>query len=342
MTHFPQSVDQLEEHLSEPSEPLIEHVAALRGDLLLLGVGGKMGPTMARMARRALDAANVSARVIGVSRFTDSSVRDQLEAFGVETHVADLLDEACYDRLPDADHVIAMTGFKFGTRQDPQTTWAVNTYLPALICRRYSQSQIVAFSTGNVYGPVAAPGMGSRVGDPLIPDGEYAAAAIGRERIYEYFGRKLQIPMTLLRLNYATELRYGVLVDLALMVARQEPINLTMGWVNVIWLRDANEMTLRALTQCGTPPEILNLAGEPFVEVRYLAEELGRRLGKVPRFKGTHSGKALLNDGTEAYSKLGKPQCGLDRMLDWTAEWVQLGKPLLHRPTHFLTSDGKF
>ena len=283
----PRTTAELEDLLSEPPSEVVEALANLPGSLILLGAGGKMGPTMARMARRASDLAGTERRVIAVSRFSDPTTRERLETWGVETIRCDLLDENAVAELPDAENVISMSGYKFGTRRTPHLTWATNCLVPAHVCRRYSQSRIAAFSSGNVYGMTPVDGTGSREGDPLEPLGEYSHAALGRERIYQYFARERNVRVTLLRLNYATELRYGVLVDLALQVARREPIDLTMGHVNVLWLGDANAMSLRALAHCASSAPAINMAGAEILRVREVCERFGDLLDVPVHFVGT-------------------------------------------------------
>ena len=247
MNNAPQTVDELEDHLSQPSDAVIEMFSQMAGDVIFLGVGGKMGPTMARMARRASDAAGTNRRVIGVSRFSNPDLRQRLESWDVETIACDLLDAEAVNALPAADHVIYMSGMKFGSSGAAPLTWAMNCYAPSLVARKYRDSRIAAFSTGNVYGMVPADGSGSVETDSLHPDGEYAITTMGRERIFEYFSETLSLPVAIIRLNYATELRYGVLVDIAQQVFAGRPVDVTMNRVNVIWLRDANAMTLLSL-----------------------------------------------------------------------------------------------
>lgn len=344
----PKSVDELEDHLSEPDSAVIELLARLDSDIVFLGVGGKMGPTMARMAKRALNAAGSKRRVIGVSRFGGGDLRQRLESWDIETQVCDLLDEAAVAKLPDAPLVVSMSGFKFGATQNPSYSWAMNCYLPGIICQRYRHSRIVAFSTGNVYGPVPIvqadgdPNCGSRESDPLVADGEYAMTAIGRERMYEHFSRSLEIPLAIVRLNYATELRYGVLVDLALQVDGGQPLDVSMARVNVLWLGDANRMTLRALVHTSTPPRVINMAGEELLELRSTAGRFAQLLGKQVTFRNREGTRALLNDGRDGYQYLGHPQVTADQMIAWTADWVHRGGETLGKPTHFQTTDGKF
>jgi nucleoside-diphosphate-sugar epimerase len=344
----PQSVDELEEHLSEPDASVIETLAKFDSDIVFLGVGGKMGPTMARMAKRAYDAAGIRRRVIGVSRFSSGNLRERLESWGVETIPCDLLDEDAVATLPETPLVMSMSGFKFGVTQNPSYSWAMNCYAPAVICKHYRRSRIVAFSTGNVYGPVpithpdGSPNLGSRETDELRADGEYAMTAIGRERMYEHYSRTLDIPLCLLRLNYATELRYGVLVDLALDIAAGRAVDVSMSRVNVIWLADANRMALRAFAHCASPPRVINLAGDEILSLRETSEQLAQQMGRDVSFCGTERSAALLNDGRAGYEFLGRPQVPAAQMIAWTAGWVARGGENLGKPTHFQTTDGKF
>ncbi|WP_425616597.1 NAD-dependent epimerase/dehydratase family protein [Anatilimnocola sp. NA78] len=348
LTKAPQSVDELELLLSEPDAAVIQTLAALDGDIVFLGVGGKMGPTMARMARRALDEAGSNRRVIGVSRFGSGDLRQRLERWGIETQSCDLLDEAAVAKLPDAALVVSMSGFKFGATQNPSYSWAMNCYAPGIICQKYRHSRIVAFSTGNVYGPVpitlvdGSPNRGCSETAPLVADGEYAMTAIGRERMYEHFSRTLNIPLVLLRLNYATELRYGVLVDIAHQIAAGQPVDVSMSRVNVIWLADANRMSLCALAHATSPPRVINLAGDEILSLRDVALQLGERMKLRVTFSGQEGTRALLNDGRDGYRLLGQPQVNAQQMIAWTADWVDRGGESLGKPTHFQTTDGKF
>ncbi len=304
----PASVEQLEELLSRPTPNVVQRLSNLSGDLILLGVGGKMGPTLARMARRAWDEAGVSHRVIGVSRFSDRALRDRLHQWGIETIACDLLDPQQVQALPDAPQVIAMSGFKFGADADPDRAWAANCYMPALIAQRYHSSRIVAFSTGNVYGLVPRGSGGSVESDPPRPEGEYAMTALGRERMYEYFSKQQQTPVALLRLNYATELRYGVLVDLAQQLAAGQRVDVGMSYVNVIWQADANAMTLAALEQATVPAQILNLAGPEILATRDICHAMAPYLGVSPQLAGEEHEDALLNNGHYGYRLLGQPR----------------------------------
>jgi nucleoside-diphosphate-sugar epimerase len=333
--------EQLETMLSEPTAEVIETLGRLPGDLVLLGVAGKMGPTLARMARRASDAAGVRRRVIGVSRFT-SGGQESLQAHGIETVPCDLLNEAEVARLPDAANVLFMTGKKFGSTGDEATTWAMNSYLPAVVCRKYRGSRVVAFSTGNVYGLTPVAGGGSRETDPPQPVGEYAMSALGRERLFEYFSRSSGIPMALLRLNYACEPRYGVLVDLAQRVWARQPIDLGMGYLNTIWQGDANAMALRAFAHVASPPLVVNVTGPELLSVRAVCECLGQLLDRQVSFTGTEAATAFLSNARRGFELLGTPRITAGRLLEWVAHWVMRGGRNLGKPTHFESHDGKY
>lgn len=332
---------ELENRLSEPSPEAIDAVASLNGDLMLLGVAGKMGPSLARMTKRAVDAAGKKTRVIGVARFS-SGGEDWLQAHGVETLRCDLLDERQLAKLPDVENVIYMTGMKFGATGNESLTWAMNAFLPGIVCQKFRQSKIVAFSTGNVYGlsPVAAGG--SKESDALNPIGEYAMSCLGRERMLEHSSRTLGIPMAILRLNYACDLRYGVLVDLARKVWAGEPIDLAMGCFNTIWQGDANAMTLAAFRHLASPPWIANLTGPELLSVRTVCERFAGRWKKPARFVGSESDSALLSNATVCQQSLGRQRILADELIDMVAVWIESGGRGLNKPTHFESRDGRF
>ncbi len=333
---------QLEQMLSEPTDAATSALAALSGDILLLGAGGKMGPSLARMTRRASDRGRTERRVIAVSRFGNRQVEQSLQRDGVETIRGDLLEESFVDALPDAANVIFMTGAKFGTSGNASMTWAMNVYLPSLICRRFRSSRILAFSSGNVYPFVPIDGGGSREQDTLEPVGEYGMSVLGRERIFEYFSRQYSIPMSVIRLNYAVEMRYGVLVDLAQQVFAEQPVDLTMGFVNAIWQADANAMSIAALADANTPPFVVNVAGPECLCVRETSQQFGRLMDRSVRFVGSARDTALLNNASKAYEKYGHPRVSADQLVAWTADWVQREQPTLSKPTHFQVRNGKF
>jgi nucleoside-diphosphate-sugar epimerase len=335
-------VEHLEELLSEPSPGVIEALGRIEGDLIVLGASGKMGPTLARMARRASDAAGVRRRILGVARFASEDQAATLLAHEIEVVPCDLLDPDQIDRLPDVPNVVFLAGMKFGTTGQEAMTWAVNSFLPGLVARKFRRSRIVALSTGNVYGLTPAGVGGSREEDPVDPRGEYAMSCLGRERVFEHFGRALNIPMALIRLNYAAEMRYGVLVDLARQVEAGEPIDLAMGYLNAIWQGDASAMVLRALEQVAVPTAVLNVTGPEQLRVREVAEQFGRLMGREVTFRGVESPDALLSDARRALGLFGPPRIDAGRMIRWTADWVRRGGPTLGKPTHFEVRDGHF
>lgn len=332
---------ELEDALSRPTPADVAALRDLKGDILVLGVSGKMGPSLARLARRASDEAGARRRVIGAARFSARATRDLLEQNGVETVACDLLDRAAIARLPECPNVVYMVGQKFGTSGNQPLTWATNVHAAALAAERFAGSRIVAFSTGNVYPLTSASGKGPVEDDPTGPVGEYAEAALGRERMFEFFSQKNGTKVALLRLNYAIEPRYGVLRDLADAIVRGDPIDLSMGHVNVIWQRDANSVALRALAHCASPPFVLNLTG-PMQSVHDLAERLGARLGVKPRFEGTESETALLSDAALCRELFGPPETPVGAMIERVADWVKAGGGSLGKPTHYEQRGGEF
>ena len=342
ITSTPATVTELEERLSRPVDADVAAAAQLEGDLMVLGAGGKMGPSLARLAHRAAEQAGVRRRVFAVSRFGTPGVAEALGAHGVETIMCDLLDPVALTHLPDVPNVVFMAGQKFGTSADPTTTWTLNAVLPGMVLQRFPTSRAVVFSSGNVYPLVPITGAGSVEQDPLEPIGEYAESVVARERVVTFLGEVQQTPLTILRLNYAVELRYGVLRDLADRLWRGEPVDLTMGYVNVIWQRDANAIALRSLAHCGVPATTLNVAGPEKLSVRALAERLGERLGRDPVFAGEEAPTALLSDASRCVELFGPPTLSVDTLIQWVAEWVRAGKASLGLPTHFEEREGKF
>jgi nucleoside-diphosphate-sugar epimerase len=328
----------LEELMSRPTPALAEALRRAPGDILVLGVGGKMGPTLARMARRA----DPGRRVIGVARFSEPGLREQLEAAGVECIAADLLSREALAALPDAPNVIFMAGRKFGSTGSEWLTWAMNAHVPALVAERYAASRIVAFSTACVYPFVDVQSDGApEAVPPTAPSGEYANSCVARERLFQHFSHEKGTAGRLLRLSYAIDMRYGVLHDVAQKVMKREPIDLAMGHANIIWQGEANDWALRTLAHCTTPTTALNLSG-PKVSIREVARALGERLGVAPVLTGQEAPTAWLVDCSEAFGLFGTPQVSLDQMLDWTADWVQRGGASLNKPTHYEARDGKY
>lgn len=337
-----QDVAQLEDLLSDPTEGVVRTLSRLDGDVLILGVAGKMGPTLARMAKRASVAAGVKRRVIGVSRFSSPSLENQLQSCGVETVRCDLLDPASLAKLPDSTNVVFMAGMKFGCTGQEWLTWAINSFLPGLVADRYRDSRIVVFSTGNVYGLSPVPRGGSREEDALNPSGEYAMSCVGRERIFEHFSRANQTKMAILRLNYASELRYGVLLDIAQRVNAGQPVSLSMGYLNTIWQADASAMSLESLRCASSPPNVINVTGPELISVRSVAEEFGKKFDKPVRFEGTESSDALLSNAAKSYELFGRPRLSARQVIDWIAYWVRSGGTTLAKRTHFEERAGHF
>ena|ERR1700682_1472516 len=337
-----QDVAQLEEILSEPTEGVVRSLGCLAGDIVVVGVGGKMGPTLSRMAKKASQRAGVKRRVIGVSRFSSSSIEDRLQAWGIETIRCDLLDTTSLAKLPDSANVVFMAGMKFGSTGREWLTWANNTFLPGLVADRFRNSRIAVFSTGNVYGLSPITRGGSREEDSLNPAGDYAMSCVGRERICEHFSRMNKTPMTILRLNYACELRYGVLLDIAQRVDAGHPVSLSMGYLNTIWQADASAMALESLAYAATPPRVINITGAELLRVRQLASGFGERLGKPVRFEGTESSDAILSNAHKSFELFGRPAVSVQQMVDWIAVWLKNGGPTLAKPTHFEERAGHF
>ncbi len=333
---------QLEDLLSAPSSRDCDLMSRLEGDVMVLGAGGKMGPSLAARVRRATDQAGRSRRVFAVSRFSSPQVAQSLAASGVEIIEADLLDRSSYGRLPDAPNILYLAGRKFGSTDRPDLTWAMNTLVPAYTFERFRSSRIVAFSSGNVYPFVAAASGGCAETDSVAPVGEYAQSCVARERVIEYFSRENRTPALLFRLNYAVDLRYGVLVDIARKVRDRETIELGVGSFNVIWQGDANSYALRCLELCGSPPRILNVTGPETVSLRRAALFFGACFGTEPKFAGEESCTSLLSNASACHALLGYPEVSLATLMERVADWVGRGQPLLNKPTHFEVTDGKF
>ncbi len=336
------SLDELEDRLSQPSERLIRDMENIEGDILLLGVGGKMGPSLAKLAKRATSASNKTRRIIGVSRFSDDALKEGLENHGIETITADLMVEEELKSLPELPNVIYMVGKKFGTGGNEHLTWAMNSYLPGRVAEKFKDSKIVVFSSGNIYPFVPVFSGGATERTPPNPLGEYAQSCLGRERIFEHFSHKYRIPMLIYRLNYAVEMRYGNLLEIATAVFHDQPVDLRLGHMNVIWQGDANEIALRSLMHCNFPPTILNVTGPETISIRWVAEEFGRLLGKTPQFAGAEADTALLNNASRSQQLFGYPSVSLAQLIEWTAAWVEAGGQTHGKPTHFQVRDGKF
>ncbi len=333
-----ESVDALEDFLARPSQALVDDLAQVEGDIMILGVAGKMGPTLARLAKNAAP----HKRVIGVARFSDAAVRERLQAWGVETIACDLLDRAALEALPKVPNVIFAAGHKFGASSNQSLTWAMNTHVPALVAEVFKASRIVAFSTGNIYPLTPVGRQGADEATPPGPVGEYAQSCIGRERMFEYFSGKYDTPGRIFRLNYAIDMRYGVLYDIASRVHRGEVVDVTMGYVNVIWQGDANAQVLRCLRHCTTPSTPINCTGPETISVRWLVTQFAHRFGVPVQVSGQEAPNALLSDTTLANRLFGYPLVPLGQMIDWVADWISREQPAHGKPTKFEVRDGGF
>lgn len=335
-------VEQLDDALSQPSDQLIAAMTRISGPIIILGVGGKMGPTLARMICRADAAAGIERKVYGVSRFSTGNLASQLTEWGVQAITADLLDPAQLDRLPDAPNVIYMAGFKFGASENAAKTWAMNVLLPGMVCRKYPTSRIAAFSSGNIYPMTTINGGGSTEADAVGPIGEYAITCLGRERAFEHYSRSAKTPVSLIRLSYACELRYGVLVDIAQCVWNNQPVNITNNCFKVIWQADANEMSIRALEYADSPPFILNVTGPEVMSMRRVAEQFGQLMDRTPVFEGVEADCMRLNNAQFSHRLFGYPRVGVEQMIHWVSDWIKRGGESLNKPTHFEVRNGKY
>ena len=335
-------VTALYNQLLEPSPALLSDIATLDGDIMILGVGGKMGPALAKLARRALNLVGSERKVIGASRFSEPGLVEELNQLGIETHVADLLNEDQLQSLPAAKNVLYLAGTKFGTTGKESFTWAMNAYLPGRVAEKYRDSNIVVFSTGNVYPltPVDAGGATEKLSpEPL---GEYAQSCLGRERVFQYFSTKNNTPVFIYRLNYANDVSYGVLLEIAKAVKERKPIDLRMGYVNVIWQGDANEIAIRALNHCSVPAKMVNVTGPETVSIKWLGGQFGNIFGQEPVFINTEESTALLSNAAVSNDLFGYPKVLLNQMIQLIAEWVNQGGKTINKPTHFQERQGKF
>ncbi|HOE10784.1 MAG TPA: NAD-dependent epimerase/dehydratase family protein [bacterium] len=332
----------LENRLSGPTPDVVRAMSELEGNLMILGVGGKMGPTLARLAARTVKDAGLNKKIIGVDLFPSNVHREKIEQAGVETIACDCLDRAALESLPDVPNLVFMAGRKFGSTGAEHLTWAVNTYLPALVAQRFRNSRIVVFSSGNVYPFTSVLQGGPSEDHPTGPIGDYAQSCIGRERMFQYFSDRFGTKALIFRLNYAVELRYGIILDIAQKVHAGIPIDLTMGNVNIIWQGDANARVLQSFALCDTPPRILNVTGPEIISIRWMARRLGHLLGREPVFTGSESETALISNSAQSMTLFGYPTVPIGRVIEWVAYWALIGGPTLDKPTHFEVRDGKF
>ncbi len=336
------SLDILEDLLSTPTPEAVKMFSGLEGDIMFLGIGGKIGPSMASMAKRACEQAGVEKRMYGVALFESAEQRKQLENIGIETYHGDLLDSDFIQGLPKVKNVYFLAGMKFGSEDNLSMTWAVNSFMPALVADYYKESNIVAFSTGCVYPLVSVESGGSLETDAPAPVGEYAQSCLGRERMFEYGSKQHGTKVCMIRLNYSVELRYGVLVDIALKVKKEEPIDLSMGYFNVIWQGDVNDVVLRSLEICESPAKYLNITGPDALSVRDVAIEFGKLFKKNPEFVNEEARTALLNNSEHAFQLFGRPKVSTERIIKWIAEWINQDGKMLGKPTHYEVRDGKY
>jgi hypothetical protein len=328
----------LDDLLCRPSQALIDDLSKVDGDIMILGVAGKMGPTLAGLAK----AAAPDRKIIGVARFSEAGVKDWLQARGIETINCDLLDEAAIKALPKAQNIVFMAGRKFGAEGDLSLTWAMNAHVPALVAQAFAGSNIVAFSTGCVYPFVPVNGSGASEDMAPNPPGEYAQSCVGRERMFEYFSRKHATPGRLFRLNYAIDMRYGVLHDIASKVLAGKPIDVSLGHVNFIWQGDASAQALRCLAHCDTPTSPINVSGHETLAVRDLAAKFGQRFGRAPVITGQEEPTAWLTNTSQAVKLFGLPVVDSDQLISWTADWVSRQMPSFGKPTRYEVRDGRY
>jgi len=336
------SEEKLDAMLTVPSAALIEDMKSLNGDLMILGAGGKMGPSLAVLARNAIVQAGVSARVIAVSRFSDPFAVKLLHDNGIETISADLMDEAAVAALPDVENVIYMAGRKFGTDGQEHLTWAMNACVPTIVARRFVKSRIVVFSSGNVYPMVPAHTGGCLEETKPMPNGEYGMSCLARERIFEHFAKAQGARVTIYRLNFAVDLRYGVLYDVASYIVKDQPVPLDMGAFHCIWQQDANEIAIRSLLHASSDVYRLNVTGPQMVPIKETAEKLAKHLGKKVTFTGEPKGSMFLSNASKMFATFGYPSVSVDTMIQWQAEWLLAGGRLLNKPTHFEERGGTY
>jgi len=336
------NIESVYKKLLEPSAGLIEDIATIDGDIIVLGIGGKMGPGLARVAKQAIDKAGINKKIIGVARFSEPGLQEQLNSEGIETISADLLNEDDLQALPQEKNVLYLAGTKFGTTGKESLTWAMNSYLPGRVAQKFKNSRIVVFSTGNVYPLVPVVSGGATEDLPPEPIGEYAQSCLGRERIFQYFSLKNNTPVLIYRLNYANDVTYGVLHEIAKSVKENQPVDLSMGTASVIWQGDANEIAIRCLKHCSAPAKILNVTGPETVSLRWLAEQFGKMLGVTPEFINEERSTSFLSNAAESFRLFGYPKVTLKQMMEVILEWLNEGGKTLNKPTHFSERKGKY
>jgi nucleoside-diphosphate-sugar epimerase len=337
-----ESIEEKYKALLQPSDDLVRDITSLDGDIMILGAGGKMGPALARVAKQTADKAGIQKRIIAVARFSEEGLQNELTDEGIETIKMDLLNDKNLQTLPEVKNILYLAGVKFGTSGNESFTWAMNAYLPGRVAEKFKDSNIVAFSTGNVYPLTNAGGPGAS--EDLLPEptGEYAQSCLGRERVFQYFSAKNNTPLLIYRLNYANDVTYGVLVEVAKAVKEKKPIDLTMGTVNVIWQGDANEIAIRCLHHCNVPGKILNVTGPEVVSIRWLAEEFGKMLNDQPVYINEEQPTSLLSNAAQCVDLFGFPKVTLKQMMELIVEWLKQGGKIINKPTHFSERKGKY
>jgi nucleoside-diphosphate-sugar epimerase len=337
-----EKIESVYKKLLQPSDDLVADISKMDGDIIILGVGGKMGPGLARAAKQAVDKAGINKKIIGVARFTEPGLEEQLHKEGIETYKVDLLNDDELQILPEVKNVIYMAGMKFGTSGNESFTWAMNAYLPGRVAEKYKNSRIVVFSTGNVYPLVPVTGQGATEELAPEPIGEYGQSCLGRERMFQYFAAKNNTPVLIYRLNYANDVTYGVLLEVAKSVKEKKPIDLTMGTASVIWQGDANEIAIRCLNHCSVPAKILNVTGPETVSFRWLAEQFGKMLGVTPVFINEEQSTSFLSNAAECFRLFGYPKVTLKQMTEIVLEWLNQGGKILNKETHYSERKGKY
>jgi nucleoside-diphosphate-sugar epimerase len=336
------SLSNFKNQYLKPSQALIDDVAKIEGDILILGAGGKIGPSIARLTKTALALAGKANRVIGVSRFGEAGLTESLNADGIETISMDILDDEALQSLPEAPNVLFLAGTKFGTKDRESYTWAMNAYLPGRVAVKFKNSRIVVYSTGNVYPYVSLESGGATEEVKPGPVGEYGQSCLGRERVFEHFSSVYGTPLLIYRLNYAIDFRYGVLLEVAKNVLAEKPVDLSTGHVNVIWQSDANEMAIRSFLHCEAPAKLLNVTGPETVSVKWLALEFGKHFGKTPQFVNEEQPTALLSNAAESFRLFGYPRVALKQMIEISAKWLTEGGDTINKPTHFQERKGQY
>ena len=335
-------IEVVYKNLLQPSDDLVTDIAGIDGDIIILGVGGKMGPGLANVAKQAIAKAGISKKVIGVARFSEPGLQKRLQKDGIETLNADLLNDDQLFALPDVKNVLYLAGTKFGTSGNEPFTWAMNAYLPGRVAQKFKNSRIVVFSTGNVYPLVPVVGGGATEDVAPEPIGEYGQSCLGRERIFQYFASKHNTPVLIYRLNYANDVSYGVLMEIAKSVRENKPIDLAMGTASVIWQGDANEIAIRSLNHCSVPAKILNVTGPETVSLRWLADQFGKMLGITPEFINEEQPTSFLSNAAESFRLFGYPKVTLKQMMEVVLEWMKQGGKTLNKPTHYSERKGKY